>query len=342
MSLRLNDSTVLIVEDEPMLLEVTSHWFERIGCRVLTAENGALALEAVESHSVNLIVTDIRMPEVDGLTFLRKMKARGVYTPSIVFISSGSDVSPRDACDLGIEATFSKPVARPLLIAAAERILTKDVSQWNGRSIGQSIGPSNGPWHGEQGPLLSGTFGSLAAALRMGQIAFGKGGFCVETGKRWLEGPVQFDIDFVGDACKLSGHGFVRWSAPQERKAGVEIAYLEKISRDWVADQTALNATVSFIPRTGTGAAPVNAGLFFGDPGNASHELRNLLAVVIAYSEACQLLKPEEPVRHYVEQMQLCAQRAVLLVSETSISPASISASAIQDPQTRVADRKAP
>jgi CheY-like chemotaxis protein len=325
--MRLNDATVLIVEDEPVLLEMTSHWFEREGCRVLTAENGALALVAAESHDVHLIVTDIRMPEVDGLSFLRKVKARGVYTPSIVFISSGSDVTPRDASDLGIEATFSKPVARPLLIAAAARILTREESQWVG------------PWRGEQGPVLSATFGSLAAALRMGQIAFGKGGFCVETGKRWPEGPVQFDIDFAADACKLSGHGFVRWSAPQERKAGVEIAYLEEISRDWVADQTALNATVSFIPRTAAGAAQVNAGRI---SGNTSHELRNLLAVVIAYSEACQRLKPEEPVRHYVEQMQLCAQRAVSLVSETSVSPASVHPPDIQNPQARFSDREAP
>ena len=174
--MRLIDSTVLVVEDEPMLLEVTAGWFEREGGCVRTAEDGSRALEAMTSSRVDLIVTDIHMPELDGLSFLRKVKALGAYTPSIVFISSGSDVSARDGFDLGIEATFSKPVARLQLIAAAERILA-------------GTGPLWGPaWHGAKtGPLLSATFGSLSSALRMGQIAFGKGGFCVESGNRSLK-----------------------------------------------------------------------------------------------------------------------------------------------------------
>ena len=323
--MRLIDSTVLVVEDEPMLLEVTAGWFEREGGCVRTAEDGSRALEAMTSSRVDLIVTDIHMPELDGLSFLRKVKALGAYTPSIVFISSGSDVSARDGFDLGIEATFSKPVARLQLIAAAERILA-------------GTGPLWGPaWHGETGPLLSATFGSLSSALRMGQIAFGKGGFCVESGNRSLEGPVQLAIDFAADARKLSGHGFVRWSSQQERRVGVEIVYLEETCRGWVIPQTALNATVSFIPRDALAAAREHAaGLSDGD----SHELRNLLAVVVAYGDACQeLLKPEDPLRNYVEQMRLCAQRAALLVHQKGVSEA-IDASAIQGPRGGISDRE--
>lgn len=299
----LSESTVLVVEDEPILLEMTSQWFEREGGRVLTAENGVVALEAMASTRVDLIVTDIRMPLLDGLRLLRKVKARGVYKPSIVFINSGSDVSARDACDLGIEATFSKPVVRQELIAAAERILARKSSLWST------------PWSGKSGPLLSATFGSLSSALQLGQIAFGRGGFCLQSEERWAEGPVQLAIEFAADARKVSGHGLVRWSSPEERQIGVEIVFLDESVRDWVERQTAANASVSFIPRTSTAAARDNDGASLSD---ATHELCNLLAVVIAYSDACQeLLKPQDPVRNYVEQMRSCAQRATLLVRQT-------------------------
>lgn len=325
--MKLSQSTVLLVEDEPMLLEMTSRWFEREGCRVLTAENGNLAYDAAISTVVDLIVTDIRMPCMDGISLLRKVKARGLYTPSIVFITSGSDISTRDACDLGIEATFSKPVVRQDLISAAEHILTEKEVLWRG------------PPRSEACTQLSLTFESLSSALGSGQIAFGRGGFCIASDCPLPEGPVRFVIDFGASSRNLCGHGRVRWSVPDERRIGVEITSLDEVSRDWVIRQTADAAIASFIPCTTTPAIPQHAGKsdreFF-------HELGNLLAVVIAYGEACQeLLLPEDPIRNYVEQMRSCAQRAALLARQTNSLPPPPGAPVDEKLPTRISDQKA-
>jgi CheY-like chemotaxis protein len=297
----LGESSVLVVEDEPILLEMTSHWLEREGAHVLAAENGMGALEKVTSVRVDLIVTDIRMPQLDGVNLLKKLKHQGISVPSILFIGSASEVSTRDACDLGVEATFNKPVIRQELIRAAERMLIEKERAWRS------------PWSGELCPVLSAVFGSLDSALRMGQIAFGSGGFCMESGGSWEEGPVRLAIDFAADGRSLSGHGIIRWLAPQERRVGVEIARLDDAALDWVLHQTRQNSTVSFIPCNTTAVQEYGSGL----SGDASHELRNLLAVVIAYSEACrEILKPEDPVSNYVEQMRLCTERAASLIRQ--------------------------
>jgi CheY-like chemotaxis protein len=297
----LEESSVLVVEDEPILLEMTSHWLERESARVLSAENGMVGLEKIVSEHVDLIVTDVRMPQLDGLSLLKKLKSQGISVPSILCIGSASEVSIRDAYDLGVEATFKKPVIRQELIGAAKRILVEKESVW--RSL----------WHGETSPVLSTVFGSLDSALRLGQIAFGRGGFCIESGGSWQEGPVQLAIDFAADARRLSGHGFIRWLAPLERKVGVEITQLDNASFDWVLHQTRQNSTVSFVPRNTTTVQEYGMGL----SGDASHELRNLLAVVIAYSDACrEMLKPGDPVSNYVEQMRSCTERAASLIRQ--------------------------
>jgi signal transduction histidine kinase len=238
---------------------------------------------------------------LDGLTMLKKLKSQSISVPGILCVDRAAEVSIRDACDLGVEATFRKPVREQELIEAAQRILLEKESVWRS------------PWPGDRGPVLSAIFGSLDSALRLGQIAFGRGGFCVEAGGSWQEGPVQLAIDFAADARSLSGHGIVRWSAPLERRVGVEIARLEDGSLDWVLHQTRQNSTVSFIPRNTTAIQEYGSGL----SGDGSHELRNLLAVVIAYSDACrEILNPEDRVSHYIDQIRLCTERAASLIRQ--------------------------
>lgn len=63
--MQLKDATILIVEDEPMLLEITEEWFKSLAGKVLTAPNGAVALKAMENEKVHAILTDVRMPVMD-------------------------------------------------------------------------------------------------------------------------------------------------------------------------------------------------------------------------------------------------------------------------------------
>src|SRR6266436_10382288 len=110
--MHLKDATILLVDDEPDLRTIIAEWFKREGSRVLVAEDGAEALNIIQANQVDVVVSDVRMPVMDGITLLKKVKASG-YKSSVMFVSGFTDViKPRESYDLGVEAVMSKPVER--------------------------------------------------------------------------------------------------------------------------------------------------------------------------------------------------------------------------------------
>jgi hypothetical protein len=59
---------------------------------------------------------------------------------------------------------------------------------------------------------------------------------------------VDFTLDFRADGCVISGQGVVRWTAPQEHQAGIEIMHLDDAGRAWMIRWMQRNQTVRFIP----------------------------------------------------------------------------------------------
>ncbi len=237
--MRLKDATVLVVDDEPSYREIQCEWFEREGCRVLMAENGVLALELLRKNRVDVIVTDIRMPVMDGTELVKQAKAMGKYTPAAVAISGFSDLAPRDAYDLGIEAQLSKPVHRKVLISTLCRTLMEREEHWAQ------------PFRMTSLPNITIELGCLGEALQQKQIAFGRGGFCFASGVHFPEDTsIGFELNFVGDGQVVSGQGIIRWSAAKERLTGIEITSVSQPARGWVADLARSNQTASFIPRS--------------------------------------------------------------------------------------------
>jgi CheY-like chemotaxis protein len=128
--MHLKNATILLVDDEPDLLEIQAAWFRREGSRVLVAGNGAEALEILLANHVDVVVSDVRMPVMDGIALLKNVKARQNYKSSVMFISGFTDIQPRDAYDLGVEAVMSKPVERKELIAVVSRVLAERDELW--------------------------------------------------------------------------------------------------------------------------------------------------------------------------------------------------------------------
>ena len=79
-----SDATVLIVEDEPDLLEIYEAWAERKCAKVLTAPNGLVALGLLAENSIDVMISDVRMPVMDGLTLVRTVRQREKPIPSII------------------------------------------------------------------------------------------------------------------------------------------------------------------------------------------------------------------------------------------------------------------
>ncbi len=236
--MQLKDATILVVDDEPDWRSIMSEWFGREGSQLLLAENGAEALELIRANHVDVVVSDVRMPVMDGITLLKNIKAGEGYTPSVMFMSGFSDIEPGEAYDLGVEAMMAKPVERKQLIAAVTRILAGREDLWR---AALSDKPT---------VLLDAVFSSLAAALSQGLLAFGRGGFRIHSALNLREGPVELLLDFTEDKRKVTGQGVIRWTAPAEAEIGVEITYIDDQNRDWIVGLTAANGSLSFIPRT--------------------------------------------------------------------------------------------
>lgn len=236
--MQLKDATILLVDDEPDLRAIIAEWFKREGCHVLVAEDGAQALSIISAEQVDVVVSDVRMPVMDGITLLKKVKASG-YKPSVMFVSGFTDViKPRESYDLGVEAVMSKPVERRHLIAAVTRILAERDELWH-------FPPSE-----KAEAILDATFDSLAAALSQGLLALGRGGFCIQSTLKLTEGPVDLLLDFKVDKRRVTGQGVVRWTTTPEAEIGVEITYIDDHNRAWILSMTEPNTSVSFIPRT--------------------------------------------------------------------------------------------
>jgi two-component system, chemotaxis family, chemotaxis protein CheY len=197
--MELKDATVLVVEDEPLLRELTCEWFKREHCRVISAENGLVALNKVAAEEVHVVVSDVRMPVMDGVSFIKQMKERGLCRPAVILVSGIDDISPRTAGDLGIEAMFSKPVERHALLARVEKVLLDRRQMW-----------ASPPLDG-RAPELPVVVGRGSQLGEHGWIAFGRSGFSLPPSPPAGERPVSPALECAGDQKSISGPGRTRW-----------------------------------------------------------------------------------------------------------------------------------
>jgi CheY-like chemotaxis protein len=230
------EATVLVVDDEPELLEIFSIWIKRYGASVLKASNGAEALKILSTRSVNAIVSDIRMPIMDGVTLIRSLHDLHLEIPTVIFVSGFGDVDPRVLYSLGVEAMLPKPLARARLLRTLESSLRGREERW--------LDPLPDP----ADESISADFPSLEEAVAAHNFLLGRGGCCVHCVKVIPDCTVDLHLSFTSEALALEGQGIVRWYDTASQHAGVEFAYLAPSSRGWVLDRINSPAIQCFIP----------------------------------------------------------------------------------------------
>ncbi|QRM20403.1 response regulator [Dechloromonas sp. TW-R-39-2] len=103
-------STLLLVDDEPSILSSLRRLFRPHGYRIFTAESGAEGLEILEREHVDLIISDMRMPEMDGATFLKHAKGRWPQTMRLLLTGYADITSTVAAINQGeIYRYIAKP-----------------------------------------------------------------------------------------------------------------------------------------------------------------------------------------------------------------------------------------
>lgn len=125
--------TVLLVEDNEPLRILLKSALDEAGYRVLTANNGHQALQLAEGSPIDVVVTDILMPEIDGLELIVELKARNTSCRIIAMTGGGSmlvntidSLNQRHADVFGTHHTLQKPFLPGELIDALEAVLSED------------------------------------------------------------------------------------------------------------------------------------------------------------------------------------------------------------------------
>ena len=111
-------SRIVIVEDDPMISEIYNRKFTELGFEVLLAENGKQALETIKLKEVDIVLSDLIMPEMGGLE-LTKILRGGEYDPKIKIIILSNLFESRDeALKLGANGFLAKASFTPSEIVA--------------------------------------------------------------------------------------------------------------------------------------------------------------------------------------------------------------------------------
>jgi two-component system response regulator (stage 0 sporulation protein F) len=110
---------LLVVDDENDLREVIAFDFNRKGYEVHTAEGGKEAWKKLNLLTVDLVITDIKMPEGDGIELLSLIKAKFPQLP-VICLTGFAELSQDEMIKLGATAVFEKPFERKKLHEAVE------------------------------------------------------------------------------------------------------------------------------------------------------------------------------------------------------------------------------
>lgn len=120
-------ATILLVDDEELLRAGMQEMLEIQGYTVITAANGELALACLAAQTVDLVITDLVMPKMNGVDFVQQL--REIYPALPVLVVSGStrNIMERFGIDTiqveGADASLSKPFKGADLVAQVQQLL---------------------------------------------------------------------------------------------------------------------------------------------------------------------------------------------------------------------------
>lgn len=126
---------ILIVDDEPSVVEVVSLYLKREGYEAFTAHNGRDALRLIREQAPTLVVLDLMLPEVDGLEIIRRLRDDyGEDVPVIVLSARRQETDRIYGLELGADDYVTKPFSPAELVARVNAVLRRSGKKSKGSS----------------------------------------------------------------------------------------------------------------------------------------------------------------------------------------------------------------
>ena len=123
----LHGATILVVEDYPTTQKITRHHLESAGASVLVAENGLEGIKELGKHTVDCILMDVQMPQMDGLETTRLIRKLpiGKHVPILGMTASAYDEDIQTCLDAGMNDVLTKPLRKKDLLEKIRFWITK-------------------------------------------------------------------------------------------------------------------------------------------------------------------------------------------------------------------------
>ena len=116
--------TILVVDDEPRIVELARDYLEHAGFRVITANDGRAALDVARHHRPDLIVLDLGLPGLDGLDVIRELRRDGSI-PIVMVTARDDELDKVLGLELGADDYLTKPFSPRELVARVKAVLRR-------------------------------------------------------------------------------------------------------------------------------------------------------------------------------------------------------------------------
>jgi two-component system, chemotaxis family, chemotaxis protein CheY len=116
----------MVVEDSPTMRQLIVFALNRIkGLEVVEADDGVDALRKMQTHKLDILITDINMPIMDGLKLVKRVRSDEnlKLIPIVIITTEGAEEDRQRALALGANAYITKPIQAPQVIAKVKELL---------------------------------------------------------------------------------------------------------------------------------------------------------------------------------------------------------------------------
>lgn len=236
-----HNKKILILEDEVDLNEMISMELENKGYETIKLYNPKNFKEIFAKEKPDILITDLKLPEIPGKDIIQMTKQIDVSIPPIIAMTAYNDILPQTLYNLGVESVIYKPFQLVLLTNTIDRLCIplEERLQLSIEKYGLSPG-----WVRK------------IDNRKINEIILGRGGFSFKTNERIETNEIiEFSIKVLEEVV-LDGKGIVRWDIINKidknettiNKYGVEFVYLNDKSRECFISFISNNIISPYIP----------------------------------------------------------------------------------------------
>ncbi len=117
--------TIMVVDDSASIRQVVSIALKSAGYTVIEAVDGKDALSKLNGQKINLVISDVNMPNMDGISLVKELKKKADYkfTPVIMLTTEGADAKKKEGQEAGAKAWIVKPFKSEQMLQAVSMLV---------------------------------------------------------------------------------------------------------------------------------------------------------------------------------------------------------------------------